>query len=258
MEKVGKIGFFLILLCLSIGYMLFEATTLTISRFDFPCTTCGNSLKIAVLTDLHFRKMGSLENKLQTTLLRENPDLILIAGDTLDSERSLPVAQTLFSKLNPRLGILATLGNWENWKNLNSPSLFQSFGTTLLRNESYRANNDISIYAFDDLSGDPDTTFVRSRLENKFCIALVHSPLIFDTIQGICPLVLAGHTHGGQIRLPFLNPLWLPKGSGKYVSGWYKTKESQLYVSRGIGTSILPLRFFSAPELVLITLKEKI
>jgi predicted MPP superfamily phosphohydrolase len=201
--------------------------------------------------------MGSLETELQQTLNREKPDLILIAGDTLDSDLSLSVARELFAQIKPKMGILATPGNWENWKDLSSPSLFRSFGVTLLKNERYQFNEGLSVLGFDDFSGELNTDISQSKPESKLCIALIHSPVVFETINGICPLVLAGHTHGGQIRLPFLNPLWLPKGSGKYVSGWYKEKDSQLYVSRGIGTSILPLRFFSSPELVLITLKDK-
>jgi uncharacterized protein len=66
--------------------------------------------------------------------------------------------------------------------------------------------------------------------------------------------VLAGHTHGGQVRLPLVPVFWLPHGSGRFLEGWYTERGSKMYVSRGIGTSILPIRFRCPPELSIITL----
>lgn len=257
MEKVGKIGALGLLFSLLIAYMFFEASTLSISRFDFPFPN-SSPIKIALLSDLHLHKMGPLEKKLRRTLSEEKPDLILIAGDTLDSQRSLLVARDLFGELKPRLGILAAVGNWENWEHLDNPSLFQSFGATLLKNAIYKTTDGISVLSLDDLSGDPNLNLTQPKPENNFCIALIHSPIMFESVSDSCPLVLAGHTHGGQVRIPLLGPMWLPEGSGKYISGWYSRNNSKLYVSRGIGTSILPIRFLSSPELVLISLKKQI
>jgi len=78
-------------------------------------------------------------------------------------------------------------------------------------------------------------------------IVLVHSPELFDSITDGA-LVFAGHTHGGQVRLPLLGPLWTPPGSGRFVEGWYASGEARMLVSRGVGTSVLPVRFFSWPE----------
>lgn len=83
---------------------------------------------------------------------------------------------------------------------------------------------------------------------------MVHSPEYFGTLAGKADLVLAGHTHGGQVRVPFLPPLWLPHGSGSYVEGWYQDGGSRLYVSRGIGNSVLEFRFNCRPELPVIDL----
>jgi len=67
-------------------------------------------------------------------------------------------------------------------------------------------------------------------------------------------LCLTGHTHGGQVRLPFLKPLWLPKGCGRFVEGWYEELGSCIYVNRGLGTSLLPVRFLCRPEITFITI----
>ncbi len=71
-------------------------------------------------------------------------------------------------------------------------------------------------------------------------------------------LAFAGHTHGGQVRLPLIGALWTPPGSGRYVAGWYSMSEApraRMYVSRGVGTSVLPVRFLCRPEVALITLQ---
>jgi predicted MPP superfamily phosphohydrolase len=86
-----------------------------------------------------------------------------------------------------------------------------------------------------------------------YVIAAFHAPAFFDTVAGRVPLVLAGHTHGGQVRLPLIPAFWLPRGSGRFLEGWYAERGSRMYVSRGIGTSFLPIRFRSSPELAIIT-----
>ena len=98
---------------------------------------------------------------------------------------------------------------------------------------------------------------LRGTQRTPFAILLSHSPQMFmkaDLTK--FDLVLTGHTHGGQVRLPGLGPLWLPAGSEGYGSGWFYGIHAQMYVSRGVGTSILPIRFLCRPELALITLKR--
>jgi predicted MPP superfamily phosphohydrolase len=86
-------------------------------------------------------------------------------------------------------------------------------------------------------------------------IGLVHAPSYFDRVAGYADLVLAGHCHGGQIRLPGLPPLYLPAGCGKYVEGWYEKNGSRLYVTRGLGNTILDMRLFSRPEIAIFDLQ---
>jgi uncharacterized protein len=85
----------------------------------------------------------------------------------------------------------------------------------------------------------------------------MHAPDYFDEIAGRFDLALAGHTHGGQIVLPLLGPLWLPDGGKRYLKGWFTRNGSQLFVSRGIGTSITPARLFARPELAIIQVRPR-
>jgi predicted MPP superfamily phosphohydrolase len=83
-------------------------------------------------------------------------------------------------------------------------------------------------------------------------ISLFHTPILFESIKEKSHLAFAGHSHGGQARLPFIGALWTPEGTGKYDSGWFQGGIGKMYVSRGIGNSILPIRFNCRPELAYI------
>ncbi len=75
-----------------------------------------------------------------------------------------------------------------------------------------------------------------------------------SAVAGKYDLAFAGHTHGGQVRLPLVGPLWLPPGSGRFVEGWYEEAGTKMYVSRGVGTSVLPVRLLCAPEIAIFDL----
>jgi hypothetical protein len=106
----------------------------------------------------------------------------------------------------------------------------------------------------DPSSGTPNLdAALKTVPQGAYVIAAFHAPAFFDNIAGHVPLVLAGHTHGGQVRLPLVPVFWLPQGSGRFLEGWYAERGSRMYVSRGIGTSFLPIRFLCLPELAIIT-----
>jgi predicted MPP superfamily phosphohydrolase len=155
--------------------------------------------------------------------------------------------------VDSKIQIFIVNGNWENWKEVNLKDIKKGNNVFFVNGGIYKINKDISVIGYDDYLTAKQKTRKISSLGNE-CIALFHSPEFFDHIAGKCFLNLAGHTHGGQIKLPFIKPLWTPKGSGKYISGWYENKNSKLYVSRGIGTSLINMRLFSRPELAFITL----
>ncbi|MHA1568620.1 MAG: metallophosphoesterase, partial [Alphaproteobacteria bacterium] len=97
----------------------------------------------------------------------------------------------------------------------------------------------------------------REQPENTCTIVLSHAPCVVNRLDAYrADLVLAGHTHGGQVRLPYLGALRTPPGSGKYECGLYQLEAMKLYVNRGIGTSILPVRFLCPPEITHFTLRR--
>lgn len=228
----------------------------------------GPPLKLAHLSDLHVHRLGRRERHLLELLEREKPDAIVITGDSLidgvvfgsprvgRDDFVYARAGELLVRLRAPLGVWAVRGNWENVRTVRDERAFyQGHGLKLLVNEAHELRPGVWLAGVDDPQGRPDVEAAfRSIPPGSFAIALFHSPALFDRVAGRSSLALAGHTHGGQVRLPFVHPFWLPRGCGRYLEGWYEAKGSRLYVTRGIGTSLLPIRFLARPELALITL----
>ena len=215
-------------------------------------------LKIAHLSDLHTRGVGRRERRLLAQLEAERPELIVVTGDTLSGSGDYEMCRALLSRLRAPLGVWVVRGNWENWRPVRGERAFYaSAGVNFLLNEAHPAREDVWLVGLDDpSSGSPNLdAALKDVPPAAFTIALFHSPGYFNQVAGRCPLALAGHTHGGQVRLPFMPSLWLPRGSGKFLAGWYQRGGAQMYVSRGIGTSVLPVRFFCRPELAIITVE---
>jgi predicted MPP superfamily phosphohydrolase len=214
-------------------------------------------LKIAHLTDLHTYGLHRRERKLLALLAAESPDLIVITGDSIAGDGTYELVREVLSQLRAPLGVWLTRGNWENWRSLpreEERHFYAAAGVNLLVNEGVLIRGNVWLAGLDDpASGSPSLDLVLAGAPgDAYTIALFHAPSYFKKIPGRVPLALAGHTHGGQIRIPLLDPLWLPMASEHYIAGWYEENGSRLYVSRGIGMSIIQARFFCRPELAIL------
>lgn len=213
-------------------------------------------LRIAHISDLHTFWLGPRERKLLSLLDAERPDVIVITGDTVTWGRHYERIRPLLSRLHAPLGVWLVRGNWENAYPLkNEEAFYAGVGVRFLLNEARAIRPDIWIVGLDDpSSGTPDFDAAFATVPHgAYAIAAFHAPAFFDKVAGRVPLVLAGHTHGGQVRLPLVPVFWLPRGSGRFLAGWYAERGSKMYVSRGVGTSFLPVRFLCPPELSIIT-----
>ena len=228
-----------------------------------PALPNDKALRIVQLSDLHIRDIGALETMLLTSITAAEPDIILLTGDTISHKDGLQPLSEFLEKLPPTSHRVAIMGNWEYKAGL-TPSSFQQFLSPfdfqLLVNASCDFEHDSKILkmtGFDDLLGgqlQPLNHHENTKHVDQH-LMLAHCPATRDIFQKLSPippsLILSGHTHGGQIA-PGGFPLYTPPGSGDYVSGWYRGNGPPMYVSRGIGTSLLPLRIGSLPELVIL------
>jgi len=216
----------------------------------------SQSLKIAHLTDLHTSRLGFREKSLLRSLQREKPDVIVITGDALSPWGSYDEERPLLRSLHAPLGVWLVRGNWENWRRMDKErEFYRQSGVQFLLNRNSQIAPGVFLIGLDDANyGNADLQNATNGIPfGAYRIALFHSPLFFSKSAGQYDLALAGHTHGGQVRIPLLPPLWLPEGIGPYVEGWFQKNGSQMYVSRGLGMTILPVRFDCRPELAIIT-----
>ena len=219
-------------------------------------------LRIAHISDLHTAGFGPREQNLVMLVRAEKPDLIVITGDTVDKGQLEP-ARDLLVNLSAPLGVWIVRGNWENWSVRQSTEVqrtfYQALGARFLSNSGALARPDVWVAGLDDpFSGEPDLVqALQGAPHAALKLVLMHAPDYFHEIGGRFDIALAGHTHGGQVVLPFYGPLWLPPGGKNYVAGWYTRNGSQLFVSRGIGTSIAKVRFNARPELAIIDIRPR-
>jgi len=217
------------------------------------------TLKLAHVSDLHIRSMGYREVKILSVLADEKPDAILITGDLIAENSNYKAVREFLRQLNAPLGSWFVKGNWEHWRPIEQEeNFYRSTNARFLMNSAENLDGRIWLVGIDDeYAGSPDLArALRHVPDDAFKIGLFHSPAYFGRSSGSFDLVLTGHTHGGQLRLPFLPPLWLPEGSGGYVEGWYEKGKAKMYVSRGLGNSIFDIRLFCRPELAIIQIGQ--
>lgn len=215
------------------------------------------ALKIAHLSDLHTFGIGRRERALLEILDREKPDLIVVTGDTLADRGTYTAVAEMLRRLRAPLGVWLVRGNWENQRPLRNSEeeFYRAAGVQFLLNTGRLVHPGVWLAGLDDPS--TRTPDARAALKDApagaYKIVAFHAPAYFDRVAGRCDLVLAGHTHGGQIRPPLVPPFWLPRGSGRFLEGWYEERGSRMYVSRGLGTSTIYARFLCRPEVTFIT-----
>jgi predicted MPP superfamily phosphohydrolase len=211
-------------------------------------------LRIAHLTDLHTHGFGTREREMVSMVQQAAPDLIVVTGDIVDAG-SLEPSREIFLRLRAPLGIWVVRGTAERRRPMSDDTAFyESVGARLLDDKGVSVREDVWLVGLDGQADGRSNlgTALAGAPTSAFKVALFHSPSHFAEVAGLFHLGLAGHTHGGQVRLPGVVSLWYPASASSYLQGWYTKNRSKLYVSRGIGTSIVPARFLSRPEVPVI------
>jgi len=220
-------------------------------RVPMPVT---RPLRVAQLSDLHTKGVGRRERRVLSLLDEEAPDVIVVTGDMVADGGNYAGVEETLKELHAPLGVWLVQGNWEHWRpSSGAAGAYAAAGVRDITNASARLRDDVWLVGLDDtLAGNPDAARAFEGVPpGANVIVLLHSPTGVHQVQKRASLVLAGHTHGGQIRLPWGTPLWLPPGSGEFVEGMYEVGGTTMYVSRGIGNSIVEARLFCRPELAM-------
>jgi uncharacterized protein len=240
-----------------IDSLFIEPFRIEVTRYDLQGNV-ASPLKIAQFSDLHTHGMGRDERHALGILEKEKPDLIVITGDCLGNvDGDYRNCEQLYKQFHAPLGVWVVRGNWENDRLVyHERAFYARAGVHLLVNQNASPRPDFALIGLDDSSsGTPRLDRALSGLPTDvYKIALFHAPAYFDQIAGRVNLCLAGHTHGGQVRIPFVKPFWLPKGCQRFLEGWYEEDGTKMYVNRGLGMSDLPVRFLCRPEISFFTI----
>lgn len=271
-----RISFSLALLGLGIGVDAFfvEPARLVVNEQElklpsWPAELSG--LRVAFLSDLHVGSPHWGLARLHDLTLKvnaEQPDLILLGGDYLINDiwfgNHVDAEQigAELAQLRAPLGVYAVLGNHDWWN--NGPKVraaFEAHGVTVLDDEVRRIHYNGKSFC---LLGVRDETERRRSGQKELELALpampllvlMHEPDLFPDLDQRATLTLAGHTHGGQVDLPLLGRLVVPSSFGaRYAAGHIVENGRHLFVTTGVGTSIIPVRFRVPPEIALLTLR---
>lgn len=237
----------------------------TITIGNWPKELSG--LRIAVISDIHAGSPFINEAKLQRLVLETNqakPDLIVLLGDFMIKDRlyKQPIAPErtaeILKHFSAPLGVFGVMGNHDWWSQADVRKSFEQNGIRILENdvgEIKWRDSSFWLVGLADLWTQPqhvDETIAKAPLGSTV-IAMTHNPDVFPKLPQSVPLLLAGHTHGGQVNLPLLGRLIVPSRFGqRYAAGHVFENGHHLFVTTGVGTSILPIRFRVPPEIVIL------
>ncbi|MGC2238859.1 MAG: metallophosphoesterase [Pyrinomonadaceae bacterium] len=248
-------------------YALAEANTLIVEKIEISLARLPKKLenfRIVHLSDIHHSPFTGLEHITKTVEIANGlkPDMFILTGDYVshETEYIAPVAEVL-GKLESEFGTFACLGNHDHWTDAEMVTRdFRAAGINVLINEGFRFEaHDASFWlcGVDDyMVGKTDLrSALRGSYPDEMKLLLAHNPVIVrQAARYGVDLILSGHTHGGQVKLRDEEKRILPRR--KLKNGLHCRKDTQIYITRGIGTVVLPVRFGCPPEISLIELRN--
>lgn len=217
----------------------------------------GTNLRIVHISDLHCDPKMRNEEKLVQLVNAANPDVIVFTGDAVNKPATIPLFRETVTGLKAGIAKLAVRGNW--WSSIENAELFEGTGFKVLERDRVRLEKDGQAFCISGLNfWDAGSCYhlLRDVSAETFNIFLYHSPdLIEDITDHQVDVYFCGHTHGGQIALPFYGAvITFSKFGKKYESGLYHVGKTHLYVNRGVGMEggrAPRARFFARPEIAI-------
>ena len=269
-----------VILILLTVWIMWANTALEVNEYEImsdKIPEAFSGFRIAQVSDLHNKDFGEGYGQLLTLLSQINPDIIVVTGDLIDSRHTDIEIALDFARQAVKLApVYYVSGNHEarvrEYEDLKMG--LAEAGVVILENQKTRITQEgesITLMGIDDPSFQEDYLFgdsesvARQAIENLqnesdgYTVILSHRPELFDLyVETEIDLVFSGHAHGGQFRLPFIGGLVAPNQGffPKYDAGLFSEGSTNMIVSRGVGNSIIPIRFNNRPEIVLVTLRN--
>ena len=224
------------------------------------------SVRIALVSDLHVKRAADAITELEalwSQIIEQKPDIILLAGDYINDGSGIEGIETIGPQIaqvfatSDRPPVVAVLGNHDYWSGgVAWRQYLSDAGVTVLENETAILEGvETCIRGFGDaFTGNFRYVDFPQACTNKLLISLMHDPAgaFHPNVEGI---VLAGHTHCGQISIPFLGPIYTPSSAPNDAQcGLFQDEKRVLFVSAGVGTSVIPLRFNTQSSWDLLTI----
>lgn len=280
-KTINVLSIIFILIVALFGYAYFiEPNSLIIKNetIKLDCLKSDLNDKFVQISDLHFtaETKEARINQIYEAIKSQDPAAVFITGDLVSDDTGTEKAAKLIGKISASYKTFVIFGNWDYWaldyKVGEFKTQIEEAGAKVLVNDAVEivsGNEKLNIlgvkdpYTSGELKNDIEKAEKDLADSDKTCrILLAHSPnIIREASAKNIDLVLVGHTHGGQVYIPYLTkyivPAKRPDGLG-FIKGLYQTDKTQMYVNRGIGISVLPFRFLVPPEVTVIKLEKKL
>ncbi len=244
----------IILLILFIWTFFIEPNLLVVKHYKIDAL---KGIKIVFASDFHISKYGKNRLKRVVKLInKQNPDIVISGGDFIkgyDGKHTLSIEEQAEILKQIKAPFITVLGNHDGWYDkARVTKVLQESGFIVLINSNIRLKNLTIAGADDTQTGKPDVAKALEGTQNPV-VFVTHSPDLYYDVKVPAALILAGHTHGGQVSFPIIGaPIVPSKYGSKFAKRIIKETQNTMIITKGIGTSILPVRFCAIPEIVVI------
>lgn len=272
-KKIKRWIIFACVLVVLCCFAWYENHHLVVTYYDYESNKIVDGLngyRIVQISDLHNATFGKDNNKLISKIINLSPDIVVITGDIVDSNHTdIDAAIQFVQDISKTCPVYYVTGNHEYWlSEADRQALMKGLegaGAVILNNEKVTVSKgtaSFELIGLDDKSLGDNTlkSLTDSCSDEDFIVVLAHEPqYIQEYSRTKTDLLLSGHAHGGQFILPFIGAVVAPDQGflPEYTAGEYQLNEMTMFVSRGLGNSVIPVRLFNAPEVVCIELKSR-
>jgi predicted MPP superfamily phosphohydrolase len=226
-----------------------EPTSLRVTKFNL---AGGGDCRFVHFTDFHHKGDVRYAAEVVRTINELAPEFVCFTGDLVEEARFAQEALGFIQQI--KAPVYGSPGNHDYWSHVSFPEFERAFAATgggwLVDRTVVLPRHDLELVG---MARGGVHSFTEPQAPRQ--VLLLHYPAMADTLGGRrFDLILAGHSHGGQVRLPFYGALMVPHGVGPYQLGYYETPGGPLYVNGGIGTYRIPLRLNCRPEITVVTM----